>query len=63
MTVLTRGEIADLKSRANVVNMRFSAAIVSDLIETIESLTRAYEDECTSNAMREIMAGFDRERT
>ena len=62
MTVLTRGEIADLKERAKVVNMRFSASIVSDLVETIESLTRAYEDERNSNAMREIMAGFDRGR-
>ncbi len=62
MTVLTRGEIADLRERSKVVNVRFSAQIVSDLVETIESLTRAYEDERNSNAMREIMAGFDRGR-
>ena len=62
MTVLTRGEIADLKERAKVVNVRFSASVVADLVETIESLTRAYEDERNSNAMREIMAGFDRGR-
>ena len=62
MTVLTRGEVADIKERAKVVNVRFSAQIVSDLVETIESLTRAYEDERNSNAMREIMAGFDRGR-
>lgn len=45
MAILTRGEIADLKSRSNVVNVRFSAHVVSDLIETIESLTKAFEHE------------------
>ena len=45
MTVLTRGEVADLKERSKVVNVRFSASVVSDLVETIESLSRALDDE------------------
>ena len=56
MTILTRGEIADLKQRANVVNMRFSASIVSDLVETIESLVRAYENERAANETPRLMA-------
>ena len=56
MTVLTRGEIADLKERAKVVNMRFSASIVSDLVETIESLVRAYENERAANETARLMA-------
>lgn len=56
MTILTRGEIADLKQRANVVNMRFSASIVSDLVETIESLVRAYENERAANETARLMA-------
>ena len=56
MTVLTRGEIADLKERAKVVNMRFSASIVSDLVDTIESLVRAYENERAANETARLMA-------
>jgi hypothetical protein len=56
MTVLTRGEVADLKERAQVVNMRFSASIVSDLVETIESLVRAYENERAANETARLMA-------
>ena len=56
MTVLTRGEIADLKERAKVVNMRFSASIVSDLVETIESLVRAYENERAASETARLMA-------
>jgi hypothetical protein len=56
MTILTRGEIADLKQRANVVNMRFSAQIVSDLVDTIESLVRAYENERAANETARLMA-------
>ena len=55
MTVLTRGEIADLKERAKVVNVRFSASIVSDLVETIESLSKALDDERTHGAIERIM--------
>ena len=54
--VLTRGEVADLKERAQVVNMRFSASIVSDLVETIESLVRAYENERAANETARLMA-------
>ena len=56
MTVLTRGEIADLKERAKVVNMRFSASIVSDLVETIESLSKALDDERTHGAIEAMLA-------
>ena len=56
MTVLTRGEVADLKERAQVVNMRFSASIVSDLVETIENLVRAYENERAANETARLMA-------
>ena len=56
MTVLTRGEVADLKERAQVVNTRFSASIVSDLVETIESLVRAYENERAANETARLMA-------
>ena len=45
MTILTRGEIADLKQRANVVNMRFSAKIVADLVDTIDDLAKALDYE------------------
>ena len=50
MTVLTRGEVADIKERAKVVNVRFSAQVVSDLVETIESLSKALDDERTHGA-------------
>ena len=56
MTVLTRGEVTDLKERAQVVNMRFSASIVSDLVETIESLVRAYENERAASETARLMA-------
>ena len=56
MTVLTRGEIADLKERAKVVNVRFSASIVSDLVETIESLSKALDDERTHGAIEAMLA-------
>ena len=56
MTVLTRGEVADLKERAQVVNMRFSASIVSDLVETIESLSKALDDERTHGAIEAMLA-------
>ena len=56
MSVLTRGEIADLKERSKVVNVRFSASIVSDLVETIESLVRAYENERAANETARLMA-------
>ena len=32
MAILTRGEIADLKERSKVINVRFSASVVSDLV-------------------------------
>ena len=41
MTVLTRGEIADLCERSKVVNVRFSANVVADLVETIDDLAKA----------------------
>ena len=56
MTVLTRGEVADLKERAQVVNVRFSASVVSDLVETIESLSRALDDERTHGAIEAMLA-------
>ena len=56
MTVLTRGEIADLRERSKVVNVRFSAQIVSDLVETIESLSRALDDERTHGAIEAMLA-------
>ena len=55
MTVPTRGEVADLKERAKVVNVRFSAQVVSDLVETIESLSKALDDERTHGAIERIM--------
>ena len=45
MTILTRGEIADLRERAQVVNLRFSAKIVADLVETIDDLAKALDYE------------------
>ena len=56
MTVLTRGEIADLKERAKVVNVRFSASVVADLVETIESLSKALDDERTHGAIEAMLA-------
>ena len=56
MTVLTRGEIADLRERSKVVNVRFSAQIVSDLVETIESLSKALDDERTHGAIEAMLA-------
>lgn len=56
MTVLTRGEIADLKERSKVINVRFSASVVSDLVETIESLSRALDDERTHGAIEAMLA-------
>ena len=56
MTVLTRGEIADLKERSKVINIRFSASVVSDLVETIESLSRALDDERTHGAIEAMLA-------
>ena len=56
MTVLTRGEVADLKERAKVVNVRFSAQVVSDLVETIESLSKALDDERTHGAIEAMLA-------
>ena len=56
MSVLTRGEIADLRERSKVVNVRFSAQIVSDLVETIESLSRALDDERTHGAIEAMLA-------
>ena len=54
--VLTRGEVADLKERSKVVNVRFSASVVSDLVETIESLSRALDDERTHGAIEAMLA-------
>jgi hypothetical protein len=45
MTILTRGEIADLRERSKVVNVRFSANIVADLVETIDDLAKALDYE------------------
>ena len=45
MTILTRGEIADLRERAKVVNVRFSANVVADLVETIDDLAKALDYE------------------
>ena len=56
MTILTRGEIADLRERSNVVNLRFSAKIVSDLVDTIESLSEALEDERMHGAVERMLA-------
>ena len=56
MAILTRGEIADLKERSKVVNVRFSASVVSDLVETIESLSRALDDERTHGAIEAMLA-------
>ena len=56
MTVLTRGEVADIKERAKVVNVRFSAQVVSDLVETIESLSKALDDERTHGAIEAMLA-------
>ena len=56
MTVLTRGEVADLKELRKVVNVRFSASVVSDLVETIESLSRALDDERTHGAIEAMLA-------
>ena len=62
MTVLTRGEIADLRERSKVVNVRFSAQIVSDLVETIESLSRALDDERTHGAIEAMLAKGERKQ-
>ena len=43
MTILTRGEIADLRERSKVVNVRFSANIVADLLDTIDDLAKALD--------------------
>lgn len=45
MTILTRGEIADLRERSKVVNVRFSANIVADLLDTIDDLAKALDYE------------------
>ena len=50
MTILTRGEIADLRERSKVVNVRFSANIVADLVETIDDLAKALDYECIHGA-------------
>ena len=56
MTILTRGEIADLRERSNVVNIRFSAKVVADLVDTIESLSEALEDERMHSAVERMLA-------
>ena len=45
MTVLTRGEVADLRERSKVVNVRYSANVVADLVETIDDLAKALDYE------------------
>ena len=45
MAILTRGEIADLRERSKVVNVRFSANIVADLLDTIDDLAKALDYE------------------
>ena len=45
MTILTCGEIADLRERSKVVNVRFSANVVADLVETIDDLAKSLDYE------------------
>ena len=45
MTILTRGEIADLRGRSKLENVQFSGGIVADLIDTIDSLAKALDEE------------------
>ena len=54
--MLTRGEIADLRERSKVVNVRFSASIVSDLVDTIDDLTKALEGERMHGAVERMLA-------
>ena len=45
MAILTLGEIADLRERSKVVNVRFSANVVADLLDTIDDLAKALDYE------------------